>query len=260
MAFGAATRQGNWPVQEDSYWMEPVWGSYVLGDGMGGKGVGDSASSTIVKQIGKGLVSRLQEKSKQDEEEKGYKRLSKEENQMRHALVGGNNWLLERNDKVDADERAAVSVVAAQFLPSGRVILGNAGACGAMVLRRGKAILILRPQTFAISQGHVSGACDERFGSDFALSGLGFYRELEPEIRTCHFHKSDILLLFTEGFMPGDENILKKAAVLSNSTEIAGQTLEEQALGLLRLSSKEQSCQRNASIILIDCSSSREYE
>lgn len=255
MAFGAATRQGNWPVQEDSYWIEPVWGSYVLGDGMGGKGVGDLASSSLVKQIGKDLIGRLREKSEATDEIKDHKRLSTEENQMRHALIEGNGWLMERNEDAEAEKRAAVSLVAAQFLPSGRVILGNAGACGAVVLREGKAISILRPQTFAIAQGNVSGSKDERFGTDFTLSGLGFYREFEPEIRTCHFQKGDILLLFTEGFMPGDDAILKQAAILSNSQEMADQTLEEQAVELLGLSSELQPWQRNASIILIDCAS-----
>lgn len=255
MAFGAATRQGSWPVQEDAYWIEPIWGSYVLGDGMGGKGVGDLACSKIVGQVGKDLIRRLRDKKDSEEDGKVHKRLSAEETQMRTCIVEGNRWLMEHNGEAGPDARAAVSLIAVQFLPSGRVILGNAGACGAIVLREGKAIPILTPQTFAVAQGNVSGARDERFGSDFPLSGLGFYDDLEPEIRTCHFQKGDILLLYTEGFLPGDDSILKQAAILLNSGLMDSQSLEEQAVELLGLSGEAQRWQRNASLILIDCAS-----
>ncbi len=255
MAFGAATTQGDWPVQEDAYWIEPVWGSYVIGDGMGGKDVGDIASSKLVKRVGADLVARLRKGAESEEELKGHKRLSAEENQMRSAMVAANAELMEQNKGSDPDQRAGVSLLAAQFLPSGRVILGNAGACGAVVLRGGNAISILSPQTFAISQGNVSGAKDERFGSDFSLSGLGFFAELEPEIRTCHFHQGDYLLLFSAGFVQGTDAILKQAAVMLEAGVAESQTLEQQTAELLALSGEAQASQRNASIVLIDCAS-----
>lgn len=254
MAFGAATKQGNWPVQEDSYWIEPVWGTYVLGDGIGGKRAGEIASSSSVQTVGSELIKRLRKGEDADGIE-SQRRLSLEENHMRAALLNANSALLENNKKLEVGARAAVSMIAVQFLPSGRVILGNSGACGAVVLRGGQAIPLLSPQTFSVSQGNVSGTRSERFGRDFSLSGLGFFADLEPEVRTCHFQKGDYLLLFTEGFLQGNDAILRQAAMLLESGVMETNSLEEQAVELLGLSSEVQNWQKNASLILIDCSS-----
>ena len=251
MAFGAAAKKGDWPVQEDAFWVDPVARVFVLADGCGGAGVGDVVAARAVQETGEFL-------STDRELDSDSPQLSPEEALMQQAFLRINSELIESNSQQGPEERGGVSLLAVQFHPSGRAVLGSCGACGAVILRNGRAIELIRPQTFAVMQGESVGAVDPRFGCDFPLTMLGMFDNPDPELRTCHFQANDTLLLYTEGMLAGNWELLQQAALIT-AHEDPGASLEEAAREILSLAQEGQKWHKNSSLILISCTAIRNF-
>ena len=259
MAFGAAISQGDWPVQEDAYWVEPMNGIFVLGNGCGGKAQGDRAAAAAVARVGQSLLESL-DSTESIEHPHSKPQFSNEENALYSALTDANAQLFTENEALGVEERAGVSILAVQFLASGRAILGNVGSNAAAIFRAGKQISLIVAQSFAASQGSVVGTVSPRFGQDFPVTTLGAFAQVEPEVRTCHFQADDHLFLYSDGFMNGvSEGLIAQCALLANDT--TGDTnLEDQAREFLSLAESSQQWHKNSSVILIGCGSNRDLD
>lgn len=255
VGFGAATRQGDWPVQEDAYWIDPVQGIFVLADGFGGCEAGDKAAAAAVNAAGSFLVSDARAAVRVSEAHPFY---SLEEAQVAEAMNRAGAAVEAVNAGRDFSGRGGASLIVCHCLPSGRVVIGNLGNTGAVVLRSGKSVTILQPQSFVASQGGTVGEYPGRFGRDFPLQFLGLFPRTEPDIRTYHFQGGDQLFLFTEGLVAGRLPIFSEAAVLleaDRESRHAGQVserLEDLAKEILELARPAHGLTRNQSLVLIE--------
>lgn len=251
-AFGAATDQGDWPVQEDAYWLDPMKGVFVLADAFGGADSGDRAAALAVSTVGEWM-------SKEDglDAEQSAKRqaqfpfFSPEEYYMYMGLDSVNKKILDLNKDAASEAKAGVSLTVARFYESGRIIVGSVGACGSAVLRSGQAISLLPPDALSAQSGELIGARSDTFGEDFPLQFLGLVEAVDPDVRTFHFPRGDKLLLFTEGFCRGNKTILEQAALLAQDP--IEPNLERKARELLEVARSSLGRIRNASVVLVDC-------
>ncbi len=253
IGFGAATHPGEWPAQEDAYWIDPVRGLFALADGFGGLGAGDRAAALAVEAFAEAIGNEQIDSSEANSP------LSPEEIRLVQALRAANKAVDDFNHDRSHDARAGVSMLASMVLPAGRLVIASIGHAGAAILRRGKVVAHFPAQSFAASQGGVLGAKHPRFGLDFPLQFLGQGFPIEPFTRTYFAQSDDQLILFTEGFVAGGIEVLSQAALFLEAdresrtgAEAPGERYELMAKELLELSRTAQAKPRNHSVILVD--------
>lgn len=175
IAYGAAAVQGDWPVQEDGYFVDPMAGFFALADGFGGAGAGDRAAHAALKEA---------------------RAKAREPAVMAEELV---RWLKEWNTKIldwnahrSPAKKGACSFLLGRIEPSGRACVANAGAGAALLVRAGVLHTVLSPQCAPRAYPGAPLVPDQ---------ALGLLPELNPEHRTFELVSGDVLLLASGGLV-----------------------------------------------------------
>ncbi len=228
-AYGAATTQGLWPVQEDGFFADPISGRFAVADGFGGRGQGDHAAKICLAEV---RVRATTENSD------GLSPLAGWQNSL---LQEANRKLVDWNEKRAIPARGGASVLLANASEGGFVTLTGSGACTALLLRGG------RVQPLLLAQAH------PRAGMQAALlpfQALGLSHALRTETRFCALEVGDMLLLVSSGlewegaaFASDLESLL--------SVHLAGSNLSGLASGLLEAASL-QGNPWNATVVAVE--------
>lgn len=166
LAFGAATTQGTWPVQEDGFFADPVGGRFALTDGFGGRNAGDISARLALDEF------------------------RKPESSLHEAQVfmSAHRAITARNQTRPPGARGGSSLVAAT-LRHGELLLGQCGTCAAFLVREGRVRPLLLPQA----------SPREEYLPLLADQALGLPTEPRVELRRLAFRGGDILCLASGG-------------------------------------------------------------
>lgn len=176
-AFGAATGQGTWPVQEDGFFADPVAGIFAVADGFGGRGAGDMAAKAAL------LEARAK---KAGSEGKG---LSPGQRAQREVFFQAHRAIAARNQQKGAAARGGCSMVMASMGAGSAVDLTQCGACTVLLARDGSIRPLLLPQA----------SPREEFQPLLPDQALGVGDSIMPETRAFQGRAGDILLLLSGG-------------------------------------------------------------
>ncbi len=182
IAYGAATSQGQWPVQEDGFFVDPGRGLFVLADGFGGRGSGDIAAKLA---LGAWRAARLELPPR----EGGL--LSPAQAWQRELFSEVNKKLLQWNEKRAPGSKGGCSLIAAVVSKHRELTITSTGACCAFLLRQGRWIPLVTAQ-----------AAPRQLPAEplFPQQALGIGPELVPESRSFTWEGGDLLFLFSSGF------------------------------------------------------------
>lgn len=196
MAFGAATSQGQWPVQEDGFFVDPGRGLFVLADGFGGRGNGDIAAKLALAEWRGG-------KADLSPREGGI--YTPAQAWQREVFAEVNKKILAWNEKRAAAARGGSSLIVASVSPERELTITAVGACCAFLFRHGRWLSLVSPQS-----------APRLYPGDplFPQQALGIGRELNPETRSFSWEAGDLLFLFSSGLACDRENF---------QTELSGQ-------------------------------------
>ncbi len=175
-AFGAATQQGTWPVQEDGFYLDPVAQIYAVGDGFGGRGAGD----LVVKQVLEEL------------------RLSGRKNLGPDFLKKSHEKILKRNEAVSISRRGGCSFSLME-VQQANARINSVGACSVFLFRAGKILPVLIPQA----------SLRKEFQPLLADQAIGLPGEIQPERRTISLESGDILGMCSSGVEWESEEFLQ---------------------------------------------------
>ena len=179
LAYGAATNQGAWQVQEDGFFADPVQGTFAVADGMGGKGKGDLATKKLLREI---LDLRMSKSEK--------KIISIEEQQKK--VLSWNQSLLHWNQGKKIAERGAVSLIFAECSFSKKnFLITQCGSCAAVLIRQGQLLPALTSQTDLPSGDSL------RWLPPMAV--LGVTQSLSLQSRNISVERGDVLFLASGG-------------------------------------------------------------
>jgi serine/threonine protein phosphatase PrpC len=181
-AFGAATAQGTWPVQEDGFYADPQGGVFAVSDGFGGRGAGDLAAKTALAEL----------RAARDSAEEAA--LSPALRRQRAAFHSAHQGILARNASRPFSSRGGCSLLAAAVGLNGWISLTQCGACAALLVRGGRAAPLLVPQ------------CPPREEFPLPDQALGLSPEIQPESRSFSFEGGDLLVLASGGVEWKSEN------------------------------------------------------
>ena len=176
-AFGAATSQGAWPVQEDGFFADPMQGFFAVADGFGGRGAGDLAAKTALLEI---------RAAKNPPEGNLFSPLVR---RQREAFLLAHKQIQEKNSGKAPAARGGCSLLAASISATGQLFLTQCGACVALLVRAGRISPILLPQ----------GGPREEFQPLAPEQALGLGETLLPESRTLNLEPGDILVMASGG-------------------------------------------------------------
>lgn len=181
-AFGAATSQGSWPVQEDGFFADPTSGTFALADGFGGRGAGDLSAKLALQEV------RAVMAADRPPREGGI--LSPGQATHRDLFAEINKKILQRNEKRAVGSRGGCSLLLATVEKEGELTVTGCGSCSAVLLRAGAWLPLLSAQ----SAPRVDAA-----DPLFPQQALGLGRELNPESRAFRWQAGDVVMLFTGG-------------------------------------------------------------
>lgn len=259
LAFGGFSQRGAWPLQEDSFWVEPSRGVFVLCDAFGGFSAGDSAAAEIAPAIGEYLVNQtglLNEGNDSPElaSEQKYSHLSPEEIEVMRAFTRMNKIICERNFEQNPAKRAGASVVAGKILSGGRVVIGAVGVIRVNLFKQGKLEPLLMPHSGLIGQriGASSKDSGDFRGLDFPTRFLGLRELIEPDLRTYRCARDSLLLFTTEGINEGGNELLQQVALLlAREGSESRLKLEVLARESAELAEAQGAFQRNGSLLIV---------
>lgn len=176
-AFGAATGQGTWPVQEDGFFADPLSGVFAVADGFGGRGAGDMAAKAALQEA---------RAKKSEAEGKGF---SPGQRAQREVFFQAHRVITTRNQQKPAHGRGGCSLVMANVGASSFVDLSQCGACAALLVREGAVRPLLLPQA----------SPREEFQPILPHQALGVGDAAAPETRAFQGRAGDLLLLISGG-------------------------------------------------------------
>lgn len=176
-AFGAATGQGTWPVQEDGFFADPLAGTFAVADGFGGRGAGDMAAKAA-----------LQEARAKKAEGEG-RELSPGQRAQREIFFRAHRAIAARNQRVGANARGGCSMAMATVSAAAFVDLTQCGACAVLLVRAGSVRPLLLPQA----------SPREEFQPLLPSQALGLGDVAAPETRAFQGRPGDVLLLLSGG-------------------------------------------------------------
>lgn len=202
-AYGAATVQGAWPVQEDGYFIDPIAGRLVLGDGFGGKGRGDLATKFVLTEV------------------KGKKLGLPRSQSIVESVVEWHQKLLQLNEK--KAEKGGLSLLFAEVSETGMLALGGCGANAALLVRANRIQILLTPQA---APREMSG------GVLFPLQGLGLGEKISVEARELQLLPGDILLLASSG-CEWESEVFHSMLLGQLATRAVGESLQPLVSALL---------------------------
>jgi serine/threonine protein phosphatase PrpC len=180
-AFGAATAQGSWPVQEDGFFADPGSATFAIADGFGGRGAGDLAAKQALQE------SRAAGTADRSPREGGI--LSHSQAAHRELFGEINKKLLQWNEK-RGTAKGGCSLILATVVSERELTITSCGACSAFLLRAGNWISLLSAQ---------SPPRAAETDPLFPAQALGLGRELNPESRSFQWAPADVLFLFSGG-------------------------------------------------------------
>jgi serine/threonine protein phosphatase PrpC len=210
-AYGVATAQGAWPVQEDGFVADPVRGLFALADGFGGLGAGDISAKLALQEIRKERVAPKE----------GL--FPPEQRKLLAGFSAAHQAILERNRNRPDAGKGGCSLLAAAFTQERSLVLSQCGGCAALLARQGKLLPLLLPQAAPL----------EAFPLLDQALGLG---EIHPESRSLTVEAGDLLVLVSGGVhWAADEfqsALLSGLAVRPGDSlgDLAQQVLEDGAL------------------------------
>ena len=185
--------QGNSPVQEDYFEVNPERGIFILADGFGGS-AGRRAAELAVKSVKKFLE---QEAGDLDAtlpfELRSYFSLAG--NVLFNAISYANQKLVQENLSLGLMERGGASLIAG-YLEGKLLALANVGACRLHLFRDGQVKEVVSPKTLERQTNPFS----EEAESAIPLMSFGTTRQLEPEITEIELRPQDQLCFGTSGF------------------------------------------------------------
>jgi serine/threonine protein phosphatase PrpC len=182
-AFGAATNQGKWPVQEDGFYVNPGSGLFAVADGFGGPGNGDLAAKLALREC------RVPAAGIPPAPEGGG--FSPVQAWQRELLSLINKKLLLWNEARAPGARGGCSLILATLERDRLLALTGSGACAALLARGGRWQTLLSPQ---------SPPRESQEAALFPDEALGLGKEIHPETRRLPLEPGDMLFLFTSGF------------------------------------------------------------
>lgn len=180
-AYGAATSQGQWPVQEDGFFVDPARGLFVLADGFGGRGQGDLAAKLALQEW---------RGAKLDPAPRESGIYSPAQAWQRDVFGEVNKKLLLWNEKRAAASRGGCSLIVASVSAARELTITGSGACCAFLFRQGRLRGLVSPQS--APRLHPGEPL-------FPQQALGIGRELNPETRAFIWEAGDLLFLFSSG-------------------------------------------------------------
>jgi serine/threonine protein phosphatase PrpC len=180
-AFGAATSQGSWPVQEDGFFADPGSATFAIADGFGGRGAGDLAAKQALQE------ARTAGSADRSPREGGI--LSPSQSAHRDLFGEINKKLLQWNEK-RGSAKGGCSLILATVVNERELTITSCGSCCAFLLRAGNWLPLLSPQS-----PPRNGDSDPLFPAQ----ALGLGRELNPESRSFQWVPGDLLFLFSGG-------------------------------------------------------------
>jgi|GEM_PF-7118396 len=187
-AFGAATSQGNWPVQEDGFFVDPGRGLFVLADGFGGRGNGDIAAKLALQEWRGAKLDPAPKESGIYSPTMGW---------QREVFGEVNKKILQWNEKRAPAVRGGCSLIVASVSATRELTVTGSGACCAYLVRQGRMRALLSPQ--AAPRLHSGEPL-------FPQQALGIGRELNPETRAFLWEAGDLVFLFSSGLPCEREN------------------------------------------------------
>lgn len=186
--------QGQHPVQEDYFEVNPERGIFILADGFGG-GVGRYIAEIAVKSVRRFLE---QEAGDLDAtlpfELRPYYSLAG--NVLFNAIVFANQKVMAANQGKNWMNAGGASLIAG-YLEGRLLSIANVGTCNLFLSREGRQKEILVPRSLAkqvnpFAEGNTEGA-------SVPLMSLGTSKQLEPEIVEIEIREGDQLLFQTAG-------------------------------------------------------------
>lgn len=176
-AFGAATGQGAWPVQEDGFFADPLAGVFAVADGFGGRGAGDMAA--------KAALQGAREKGS-GSEGAGF---TPGQRAQREVFFRAHKAIVARNQKRGAAARGGCSFVMATVAGASFVDITQCGACAVLLVREGEVHPLLLPQA----------PPREAFQALLPDQALGVGEPAVLESRSFQGRPGDFLLLLSGG-------------------------------------------------------------
>ncbi len=182
-AYAAAASQGQWPVQEDGYFVDPSRGYFVLADGFGGRGAGDMAAKLALTEWRAAKADTAPRESGIYTPVQAWQR----------ELFGEiNKKMLAWNEKRPANAKGGCSLIAATLVKERELTITSCGACSALLFRRGQWLTLVSPQAAPrVNPGD----------AQFPQQALGLGRELNPESRAFAWEGGDLLFLSSSGLV-----------------------------------------------------------
>jgi serine/threonine protein phosphatase PrpC len=181
-AYGAATNQGAWSVQEDGYFADPGKGFFALADGFGGRGGGDIAVKIALQEI--------RQRSDTSAVASDGNIFSPMESAHREWLSQIHLKLLQWNSKRTPVTRGGCSLLLVSVENGNQVTVTNAGTCSLFLMRSGAWLSVLS------AQGPIRKKPNAPL---FPYQALGIGKVLSPESRTFSWKEGDLLILFSSG-------------------------------------------------------------
>lgn len=253
LAFGGISQRGAWPLQEDSFWVEPARGVFVLCDAFGGFSAGDRAAAEIAPAIGEYLVNQsglLNAETSSDDlapPADKFLHLSPDELEVLRAFKRMSKIICERNRERNPAQRAGASVLAGKVLAGGRVVIGAIGLIRANLFKQGRLEPLLTPH-----MGVVGKDSGEQRSLEFPTRFLGLHEMIEPDLRTFRCARDSLLLFTTDGFNEGGNELLQQIALmLAREGDQARQKLEALARESAELAEAQGAFRRNGSLLIV---------
>ena len=186
-------RQGDVPVQEDYFEINPDRGIFILADGFGG-GAGKEAAEIVVKNVRQFLEQQAGDlDATMPFELRPYYSLAG--NVLFNAVAFANQKLLKANGKKTWMESGGASLLAG-YLDGKLLALANVGV-NRLHLKRGQQVKEVVSPISLLRQ--VNPMDDEGDGDEVPLMSFGTAKSLEPEITEIELRAGDQLFFQTGG-------------------------------------------------------------
>lgn len=211
-------------TNEDSFYLNPERGLFIVADGMGGHVAGEVASKLAVDTIQEFL--RLSDADSEitwpfefDET------LSTGENRIRAAIQLANREIVRHMQRKQEHRGMGTTVVTAVVLDDS-CFIGHVGDSRAYLIRDGKIQQLTRDHTFVneqVEKGFMSKDEAQRHPARNILTrAVGSAEDLDVELSEAKLRSGDVILLCSDGL----SSMIEDAAILETVRQHNGEDLE----------------------------------
>lgn len=245
--YGALTEGGaHGSANEDAVLAVPEHGLFGIADGFGGSGAGDVAAKSCLSDVREFVENGLGDSEVtlpfvyRGDYTAGA-------NLVFNAFLHANHRLHAANKDRPLNARAGASALFA-FFTSRHVTLANAGACGAFLVRKGRAVELVKPRSY--NAYRVAAHWNPRWA--FPLTALGLGPNVEPEIFELRIEPGDIVVMATDGVYPylGSEDFAG-LQTLAESERLDDDIKQENQI--LAVNSKESGSMDDRTVLTLVC-------